>query len=149
MVKHPKFRGRHLTEEEHQVCVRRLGKLYPKFIDPILDGMGLYDRARWHRDPDAPCVYIFRNKDIYENEGRGIFLHIQNTKDENGVEIVFRKTKNFSPLPPLEWHILGPERWQPNKDEWKAFTVNSREDIPEAKRLIGLAISRYDQEFGN
>jgi len=149
MVKHPKFKGKHITSEDHEICVRRLGKLYPKFIEPILKATGLHDRGRWHRDPDAPCLYIFRNKEIYETEERGIFFHIQNTRDENGVEIVFRKNKRFSTLPSPDWSKLGPERWQPNKDEWKAFTVSSEEDIPEARRLINLAIERYDLEFSN
>jgi len=148
MPKQPKFRGRHITNEDHAGCVRRLGKLYPKYIDPILEGTGLYDRARWHRDPDAPCVYVFRNKDLYEAEDRGIFIHLQNTRDENGVEIVFRRTKSFSPLPSPEWAGLGSERWQPNKDEWKALRVARAEDIPEAKRLIKMAIERYDREYG-
>jgi len=149
MAKHPKFRGKHITPEDHEVCVRRMGKLYAKFVEPILKETGLNDRGRWHRDQDAPCVYIFRNKNLYETEDRGIFIHIQNTKDENGIEIVFRKNKSFSILPSLEWSKLGPERWQPNKDEWKAFTVRSKEDIPEARRLISLAIKRYDLTFDN
>jgi len=148
MAKHPKFRGKHITPEDHEVCIRRLGKLYPKYIEPVLAGTGLYDRGRWHREPDAPCVYVFRNRELYEGEERGIFLHIQNTRDENGIEIVFRKNMNFSPLPSDDWSKLDSERWQPNKDEWKAFTISSEREILGAKRLLNLAIERYDQEFG-
>lgn len=146
-VKHPKFRGGHLTNDNHESCIGALGSLYARFIEPLLQDTGLYARGRLHPDPVAPCVYVFRNRDLYESEGRGILLHIQNTKDGQGVEIVFRRNKGFIPLAETDWRSLGPERWQPNKPEWRALIVRSESEIAEGRSFLHKAIERYDQTF--
>lgn len=144
---HLKFTGRRLTQKDHDSCVRRFGRLYPQFIEPILGATRLYGRGRWHPNPDAPCLYVFRDKDLYEQQERGIFFHIQNTKSEDGIEIVFRLLRGQTPLPADDWASLDADRWQPGKKEWRAFIVRTKTELDTAVRLIQEAVRRYDREF--
>lgn len=145
--KHPKFTGRKLTDDNHKSCVNALGSLYARFIEPLLQDTDLYARGRLHPDPVAPCVYVFRDRDLYETEKRGILLHIQDTKNGQGVEIVFRRNKRFVPLNETDWQVLGPERWQPNEPRWRALTISSESDIAEGRSFLQKAIEHYDKTF--
>lgn len=147
-LNHPKFKGRTLTENEHDGCVTQLGQLYSRFVEPLLRNSGLVARGRLHPNPLAPCVYVFRHQSLFESERRGLLLHIQDTVDKKGIEIVFRRTKSFVPLSETNWRKLGPERWQPNKPEWKALTVRNESELSKAHHFLIQAIERYDQTFG-
>lgn len=150
MSAHPKFTGKLITDKEHEIFLSRFGSLTERFVNPILDGLGLYQRGRWHRDPDSPCLYVFRHMSLYENdERRSIFFHIQDSRNENEIEVIFRKIRGFNPFGQNEWHKLGPDRWQPNKDNWKSYLVNNTQSIAEARRLISLAIESYDNYYGD
>ncbi len=146
-AKHPKYRGRRLTSDDHGSCVSALEPLYTRFIEPLLQDTGLYARGRLHPKPLAPCVYVFRDRDLYESEERGILLHIQDTKSGQGVEIVFRRNRGFVPLTEADWSALGPERWQPNEPKWRALKVQSEAEIAEARRFLQQAMEHYDQTF--
>ncbi len=121
---HPKFSGKFITEKEHKSFLSRFGALVPRFVNPVLEGLDLFERGRWHRNPDAPCLYVFRNMKMYEEELRSIFMHIQETKVPNEIEVVFRRKGRFNPLEQELWNRLTPERWQPNYDNWKSIHVN-------------------------
>lgn len=147
MPVHPKFSGKFITEKEHQVFLSRFGELIEWFVNPVLEGFDLYERGRLHRNPDVPCLYIFRNMKMYEQELRSIFLHIQETKVPNEIEVVFRRQRKFKPLEQEFWDRLTPDRCQPNYDNWKSIHVNNSRSIDEARRLISLAIEAYDKYY--
>ena len=96
---------------------------------------------------EAPCLYIGRDKDLYESEERGIFIHVQETKAPNAIEIVFRRTKDFSPLSPSDWRLLKPHKFEPSNKSWQAFVVRNKSDIRKARKLLAQAIKRFDDYY--
>jgi len=145
---HPKFRGRYITEEEHGECIREFGNIRTALLNRLLDGLGIFIRGRYHRKQKAPCFYTFRYESLYETDKKSIFLHIQDSRVANTIEIVFRKSRGYSPLRENEWRRLVMEKWQSNMDVRRAFVVRNENDIEEAQRLLRLAIAEYDRYYG-
>lgn len=145
---HPKSRGRHISDGDHAIWLRQFGYLNDRYVVPILADLGLYARGRYHESVKRPCLYVFRDKELYESELRGTFLHIQKTHDQRGIEIVFRKVQKFCPLSAASWSRLGPDHLQPSETGWGAFCVLDVKQIGDARALVTEAVENYDEYYG-
>ena len=146
MPKHPKFTGDHLTDTDHQACIGGFGHMWDSLVVPLFDGFDLYLRGRVHK-PYAPCLRVFRSRELYEAEQRGLIFHVQPALDLSYTQVVFRKSRGFHPLPAEEWNVLEPDFWQPSRDSWKGPKIRSPSEIDSARDQIRRAVSAYDGHF--
>jgi hypothetical protein len=147
--KHPSFRGRIVTEQEHERCLASFGTRHERLVLPVLDGFGLYERGHVHETPH-PCIYVFRHRALYVAEKRSRFLHCQKHRDA-GVQFVFIRSRRlgFTPLPDNIWLRMERDWLQPQWfDKWRGFSVVTDVDIPRAREWMAAAVDCYDRFFG-
>ena len=143
-----KWSGRAISDADHAACVRAIGPRYDALVAPITTEMGLAPRGRYHRSPDAPCVYVFRTDELAADH-RGLVFHVQLSPDESLAEIVFREWEGTPPFGQQQWDALQPNTWEPSKRQWRGFRVFREFDLEQAKDLVTKCVSRFDEVYGD
>lgn len=158
----PKFAGKKrgpLTSDEHKECVPQFGSSYDRIL-AVLGTESHMVSCRLQTDRSgkpAPCGYVFYNQKTFDDEQRGRMYIVQNMKNRENFEIVFRMWKKQLPFPKEIWdNELGDDRYEVCKAsiknrlwQWKAFVVKTKEDENRAIELVQLAKTKYDEIFSD
>jgi hypothetical protein len=150
------FKGKGpLTEEEHQKCVRAFGPSYDRMLE-VMESTGhiIRGRIQSYRGKPAPCGYVYYSRDSFVDCQRGRMYIVQNLKDRDCFEIVFRLWEGKMPIPSDTWNEeLGDDRYgvckagiKLGKWQWKAFCARSGQ-MGRAKELVMMAKTRYEEIY--